>query len=227
MKLTYTKKVVKRKTGEYTVIIPDGTENFLNNKYIFDADREGLNAILMSVLLMTKRKDLIIYFPVMSNTLPDRYFPKANEYVVSEKARGDVVFFHHAAQIPVSDWKEIRRSLMFTKGIKAAFCADIDFEYRQCMKRYKDVERFVCTEKKDLFLFKRKFETFFFIGGRSTFTEFFIDLKKMLDLPLEENFKASPMNDYVFFNTGYGKDILVEFPELGFFDERLLPPRTE
>ena len=67
--------------------------------------------------------------------------PKVNEYVVSEKARGDVVFFHHAAQIPVSDWKEIRRSLMFTKGIKAAFCADIDFEYRQCMKRYKDDER--------------------------------------------------------------------------------------
>ena len=76
-----------------------------------------------------------------SNALPDRYFPKANEYVVSEKAGGDVVFFHHAAQIPVSDWKEIRRSLMFTKGIKAAFCADIDFEYRQCMKRYKDDER--------------------------------------------------------------------------------------
>lgn len=80
MKLTYTKKVVKRKTGEYTVIIPDGIENFLNNKYIFDADREGLNAILMSVIMMTKRKDLIIiYFPVMSNALPDRYFPKANE----------------------------------------------------------------------------------------------------------------------------------------------------
>lgn len=75
MKLTYTKKVVKRKTGEYTVIIPDGIENFLNNKYIFDSDREGLNAILMSVIMMTKRKDLIIYFPVMSSTLPDRYFP--------------------------------------------------------------------------------------------------------------------------------------------------------
>lgn len=116
---------------------------------------------------------------------------------------------------------------MFTKGIKAAFCADIDFEYRQCMKRYKDDERFVCTEKKDLFLFKRKFETCFFIGGRFTFTEFFIDLKKMLDLPLEENFKDLPLNDYVFFNTGYGKEILVEFPELGFFDERLLPPKTE
>ncbi len=116
---------------------------------------------------------------------------------------------------------------MFTKGIKAAFCADIDFEYRQCMKWYKDVERFVHTEKKDLFLFKRKFETCFFIGGRVTFIELFIDLKKMLDLPLEENFKDSPVSDYVFFNTGYGKDILVEFPELGYFDERLLPPKTE
>lgn len=95
------------------------------------------------------------------------------------------------------------------------------------MKRYKDVERFVHTEKKDLFLFKWKFETCFFIGGQFTFTEFFIDLKKMLDLPLEENFKDSPLNDYVSFNTGFGKDILVEFPELGYFDERLLPPKTE
>lgn len=78
-----------------------------------------------------------------------------------------------------------------------------------------------------MFLFKWKIETCFFIGGQFTFTEFFIDLKKMLDLPLEENFKDSPLNDYVFFNTGYGKEILVEFPELGFFDKRLLPPKTE
>ena len=64
MKLIYTKRIIKRKNKNYTVIIPERAGRIVNNrKEMIDADRKGLNAILISALIMIKDPNTIVYFP--------------------------------------------------------------------------------------------------------------------------------------------------------------------
>ena len=65
MKLIYTKRNIKRKNKNYTVMIPEGTGRIVNNREeLVDADRKGLNTILMSALIMMENPDAIVYFPL-------------------------------------------------------------------------------------------------------------------------------------------------------------------
>ena len=76
MKLIYTKRIIKRKNKNYTVIIPERTGRIVNNREeLVDADRKGLNAILMSALIMMKDPNTIVYFPLKKPLAEIYYHP--------------------------------------------------------------------------------------------------------------------------------------------------------
>ena len=93
MKLTYTERIVNRKNRNYTIVIPDNIDKFVNNHYMFDADRKGLEAIMLSALMMIKRQNIIVYFPLQKNIVPQGYFGGAEKLKRFEcdKAMYDVV----------------------------------------------------------------------------------------------------------------------------------------
>lgn len=223
MKLTYTERIVNRKNKNYTIVIPDNIDKFVNNHYMFDADRKGLEAIMLSALMMIKRQNIIVYFPLQKNIVPQGYFGGAEKLKRFEcdKAMYDVVFINHTMQMPIGDWKEIRRTLNYVKGSKFHFNADVKSEYIACTEsfaRYKKTEKYY--KRKDVFLDYIRFDTYFLVGGKFSFVQIFTDLKEMLELPLEENLKNGEMPDFVVFvndcrKSGY------DFTELGFFDDDL------
>lgn len=221
MKFTYTKIPIKLKNREISVIIPENIEGFLNNKFVFDADRKGLNAIMLSAFMMIKEKNIIIYFPLQKNDNAD-YWGNLNSTIVSEKPVYDVVFMHHSTQISVSKWKKIKQSFKYGKNIRKSVKVNIDLEYELYESKYKKFEK---TEnyykKQDVFSHCYKYDTCFFVGGTYSFMQLFTDLKKMLELPLEENFKKASECDYIYFLEN-GKKCGYDFPELGFFDKTII-----
>ncbi len=60
---------------------------------MFDADRKGLEAIMLSALMMIKRQNIIVYFPLQKNIVPQGYFGGAEKLKRFEcdKAMYDVV----------------------------------------------------------------------------------------------------------------------------------------
>lgn len=214
-----TKKIIKIKNKEISVIIPDNIEGVLNNQVVFDADRKGLNSIMMSAL-MIKKKNIIVYFPLQKNDIT-HYWAKRNSNIIGEKLIYDVVFMHHSTQIPVSEWKKIKQAFKYSKSIRESFEVNINSEYNACENEYKKFEK---TERyykrKDVFLHCSRFDTCFFIGGLFSYMQLFMDLKDMLELPLEENLKTGAGFDYVYFIED-GKRCGYDFHELGFFDNNL------
>lgn len=226
MKLTYTKKIVKRRNKELAIIIPDNIDGFLNNCTIFDADRKGLNSILMSALIMMKEKNIVVYFPLQKNEI-EFYWAKGKSFILGEKEICDVVFMHHSTQTPISDWKEIKQSLKYSKSVREHFEADINFECDMYEKEYEKFEKSELGYKlKDVFSHHNRFDTCFFVGGLFSYMQLFIDLKDMLELPLEENFKNGKEADYIFFIDNYKKNGY-DCPELGFFDKTLYKLRRK
>ncbi len=216
MKLTYIKKTVKSKNRIYTIIIPDNIGGFINNQYMFDSDRDGLTAIMMSALMMLKDKDIILYFPLQKNKIPEFCYPARDGYTIDDKIVYDVVFVPHTIQMPISRWKSIRKGLKYAKADKCAFKANINTEYdifAKEVEKYKKTTRH--CKSKDVFYTYKRFETYFLVGGRISFADLFISLKEMLDLPLEENFRSGKSFDYIFFC-----DKERDFPEIGYYDAR-------
>ena len=200
MKLTYVKKPVKVKGMTYTIIIPDNIDGFINNQYMFDADREGLTAIMLSTLMMIKDKNIIAYFPLQKNKLPEFCYPNRVGYTAHEKIIYDVVFVPHSVQMPISIWKDIRKGLKYTTADKDAFKVNINTEYDICTKEFEKYKKTtIYYQSKDVFYTYKRFQTYFFVGGHFSFMDLFISLKEMLDLPLEDNFKKGESFDYTFF----------------------------
>ena len=84
MKLIFTKMNIKRKNKSYMVVIPERTGRIVNNREeIFDADRKGLNAILMSALIMIKDPNSIVYFP-LKKPLAEIYYHPDYDYFYEE-----------------------------------------------------------------------------------------------------------------------------------------------
>ena len=215
MKLTYVKKPVKVKGRTYTIIIPDNIDGFINNQYMLDADREGLTAIMLSTLMMIKHKNTIVYFPLQKNKLPEFCYYRGG-YTVDEKIIYDVVFVPHSIQMPISRWKDIRKSLKYAKADKGAFKVNISTEYNIYTKEFEKYKKTtIYYQSKDVFCTYKRFETYFFVGGHFSFMDLFISLKEMLDLPLEDNFKKGDSFDYTFFC-----DKERDYPEIGFYDAR-------
>lgn len=218
MKLTYTKILVKIKNKEISVVIPDNINGFFNNQVMFDADRKGLNSIMMSALMMIKKKNVMVYFPLQKNDIT-HYWAKFNSTIIGEKLIYDVVFMHHSTQIPVSEWKEIKQAFKYSKHTRESFEANIDSEYNAYAKEYARFEKTKLYYKhKDVFSHCCRFDTCFFVGGLFSFMQLFMDLKNMLELPLEENLKSGAGFDYVCFIED-GDRCGYDFPELGFFDK--------
>ncbi len=216
MKLTYVKKAVKVKGMTYTIIIPDNIDGFINNQYMFDADREGLTTIMLSTLMMIKDKNIILYFPVQKNKLPKFCYPNRGGYTVGEKIIYDVVFVSHSVQMSISSWKEIRKGLKYAKADKGVFKVNISTEYDIYTKEFEKYKKTtIYYQSKDVFCTYKRFQTYFFVGGHFSFMDLFISLKEMLDLPLEDNFKKGDSFDYTFF---YDKER--DYPEIGFYDAR-------
>ena len=215
MKLTYVKKPVKVKGMTYTIIIPDNIDGFINNQYMFDADREGLTAIMLSTLMMIKDKNTIVYFPLQKNKLPEFCYYRGG-YTVDEKIIYDVVFVPHSIQMPISRWKDIRKGLKYAKAYKGVFKVNISTEYDIYTKEFEKYKKTtIYYQSKDVFCTYKRFETYFFVGGHFSFMDLFISLKEMLDLPLEDNFKKGDSFDYTFFC-----DKERDYPEIGFYDAR-------
>lgn len=218
MKLTYTKIPVKIKNKEISVVIPDNIDGFLNNQVIFDADRKGLNAIMMSALMMIQKKDIIAYFPLQKNDIT-HYWAKWNSTIIGEKVIYDVVFIHHSSQIPISEWKKIKQAFKYSKSVRESFEVNINSEYNAYENEYKKFEKTeLYYKRKDVFSHYSRFDTCFFVGGLFSFMQLFMDLKDMLELPLEENLKTGAGFDCVCFIED-GKRCGYDFPELGFFDK--------
>ena len=216
MKLTYVKKSVNVKGKTYTIIIPDNLDGFINNQYMLDADRKGLTAIMLSSLMMFKDKNIIVYFPLKKNMLPEFCYPNRIGYTVDEKIIYDVVFVPHSVQMPISSWKEIRKGLKYAKADKGVFKVNNSTEYDICTKEFEKYKnKTIYCQSKDVFCTYKRFETCFFVGGHFSFMDLFISLKEMLDLPLEDNFRKGESFDYTIF-----VDKERDFPELGFYDAR-------
>lgn len=224
MKLIYTKRNIKRKNKNYTVIIPERAGRIVNNrKEMIDADCKGLNAILMSALIMMKDPYTIVYFPLKKPLAEIYYYPDYDYfYEEDKKTQADMVFLHRAGQLPISAWKEIRQSLKYARGVKEVMKVDVDAVYEAgCAARdkYEKTERY--HKRMDLFSFAMKYDTGFFTGGRYAFMELFIDLKEMLDLLLEDRLKDNFLNDYISFWYDR-KNSKFDGPELGFYDRNVL-----
>lgn len=219
MKLTYTQKTVQRKGKTYNVIILDNIGGFINRYgLIFDSDRIGLNVIMLSALLLVKNKNTIVYFPLKGNQIPDLYMAIAEKRFASDKLIYDVVFVHHAVQMPISDWIEIRQNLKYVKGRKKVWQTDITSEYNRYEKEYeKHQTTTIYHQSKDVFFVYDRFETCFFVGGRFSFMDLFIDLKNMLELPLEESFIKGKGFDYIVLPD---KETRYDY-ELGYYDIHL------
>lgn len=214
MKLTYTQKTVKAKNSTYTIIIPDNIDGFINNQYMFDADRKGLTAIMLSTLMMIKDKNIIVYFPLKKNMLPEFCYPNQGGYTAHEKIIYDVVFVPHSVQMPISSWKEIRKGLKYAKADKGVFKLNISTEYDIYTKEFEKYKKTtIYYQSEDVFCTHKRFQTYFFVGGHFSFMHLFISLKEMLDLPLEDNFKKGESFDYTFFC-----DKERDYPEIGFYD---------
>lgn len=227
MKLIYTKRNIKRKNKNYTVVIPERTGRIVNNREeMIDADRKGLNAILMSALIMIKNPNTIVYFPLKKPLAEIYYYPDYDYfYEEDKKTQADMVFLHRAGQLPISAWKEIRQSLKYTRGVKEVMKVDVDAAYEAgCIARdqYEKTDRYY--KRRDLFSFAIEYDTMFFSGGWYAFMDLYIDLKKMLDLPLENRLKGNFLNDYIYFYYDC-KNPKIEGPELGFYDRSALTPR--
>lgn len=202
MKLIYTKRNIKRKNKSYTVVIPERTGRIVNNREeMIDADRKGLNAILMSALIMIKNPNTIVYVPLKKPLAEIYYYPDYDYfYEEGKKTQADMVFLHRAGQLPISAWKEIRQSLKYTRGVKEIMKVDVDAAYEAgCIARgqYEKTDRYY--KRRDLFSFAIEYDTMFFSGGWYAFMDLFIDLKEMLDLPLENRIKGNFLNDYIYF----------------------------
>lgn len=233
MKLIYTKRIIKRKNKNYTVIIPERAGRIVNNrKEMIDADRKGLNAILVSALIMMENPDAIVYFP-LKKPLAEIYYHPDYDYFYEEdkKTQADMVFLHRAGQLPISAWKEIRQSLKYTRGVKEIMKVDVDAAYEAgCIARdqYEKTDRYY--KRRDLFSFAIEYDTMFFSGGWYAFMDLFIDLKEMLDLPLEDRLDDKAiygpyyLDDYISFPYDH-KNPKVEWPELGFYDRNVLISR--
>lgn len=224
MKLIYTKRNIKRKNKNYTVIIPERAGRIVNNrKEMIDADCKGLNAILMSALIMMKDPYTIVYFPLKKPLAEIYYYPDYDYfYEEDKKTQADMVFLHRAGQLPISAWKEIRQSLKYARGVKEVMKVDVDAVYEAgCAARdkYEKTERY--HKRMDLFSFAMKYDTGFFTGGWYAFMELFIDLREMLDLPLEDRLKDNFLNDYIYFWYDC-KNPKIDEPELGFYDRNVL-----
>ena len=86
MKLIYTKRIIKRKNKNYTVIIPERAGRIVNNrKEMIDADRKGLNAILISALIMIKDPNAIVYFPLKTVLAEIYYYPDYDYFYEEDK----------------------------------------------------------------------------------------------------------------------------------------------
>lgn len=227
MKLIYTKRIIKRKNKNYTVIIPERTGRIVNNREeLVDADRKGLNAILMSALIMMKDPNTIVYFP-LKKPLAEIYYHPNYDYFHEEdkKTQADMVFLHRAGQLPISAWKEIRQSLKYTRGVKEIMKVDVDAAYEAgcaACNKYEKTDRYY--KRMDLFSFAIEYDTMFFSGGWYAFMDLFVVLKKMLDLPLENRLKDNFLNDYISFWYDC-KNPKFEGSELGFYDRNVLTPR--
>ena len=212
------------------VVIPERTGRIVNNwEEIFDADRKGLNAILMSALIMIKDPNSIVYFP-LKKPLAEIYYHPDYDYFYEEdkKTQADMVFLHRAGQLPIYAWKEIRQSLKYARGVKGVMKVDVDAVYEAgCIAcdKYEKTDRY--HKEMDLFSFAMKYDTGFFTGGWYAFMDLFIDLKEMLDLPLENRLedkaKSGPylLDDYISFVYDC-KNSKIDWPELGFYDRSII-----
>mgnify|MGYP004529392893 FL=1 len=233
MKLIYTKRNIKRKNKNYTVVIPERTGRIVNNREeLVDADRKGINAILILALIMMKDPNTIVYFPLKKPLAEIYYYPDYDYfYEEDKKTQADMVFLHRAGQLPISAWKEIRQSLKYTRGVKEVMKVDVDAAYEAgCIARdkYEKTDRYY--KRRDLFSFAIEYDTMFFSGGWYAFMDLFIDLKEMLDLPLEDRLDDKAiygpyyLDDYISFPYDH-KNPKVEWPELGFYDRNVLISR--
>ena len=227
MKLIYTKRNIKRKNKNYTVVIPERTGRIVNNREeLVDADRKGINAILILALIMMKDPNTIVYFP-LKKPLAEIYYYLDYDYFYEEdkKTQADMVFLHRAGQLPISAWKEIRQSLKYTRGVKEIMKVDVDAAYEAgcaACNKYEKTDRYY--KRMDLFSFAIEYDTMFFSGGWYAFMDLFVVLKKMLDLPLENRLKDNFLNDYISFWYDC-KNPKFEGSELGFYDRNVLTPR--
>lgn len=220
MQLKYTEKKVNLGKREYTVIIPQGIDSFVNTEYIMDADRHSMEAILISMIMLIGNKNLIVYFPLWKNKLAKGIYrsPKTeNRY-----QNFDVVFLSHTLQFPIHDWKELREKLRKVKGkshTKEINLILSDKTIENLCKKHEKTNTYY--KKRDLFDRYFKFDTHFLVGGPYAFAKTYTIMREFLKDNLEEEFMSSvflywrilpqvcsPKNDWL------------EEMEIGFYDRR-------
>lgn len=220
MYLKYTEKKVDLGKNEYTVIIPYGIDSFVNNEFIMDADRHSMEAILISMIMLIKNRNLIVYFPLWKNKFAEGIYRSS---ITENRCQNfDVVFMSHTLQLPIHDWKELRAKLRKVKGephTKEINLILSDKTIENLCKKHEKINAYF--KKQDLFDRYFRFDTHFLVGGPYAFAKTYTIMREFLTNNLEQEYMTSlfpywwilpqvcsPKNDWL------------DEIEIGFYDRR-------
>lgn len=216
MNFTYTQKVIKTEKECYTVIIPDNTEKFYNGYFIFEADRRGLETVMMSALMMTKIKDALIYFPIKKNIMPSGFCGGAGNTLFEREVTVYDLVFANCDINAAENWNEIIKSAEFSNGARKNFELDVDGfcdAYKNETARNKADNRRI----KNCLNGFTSHGTLFIFGDEKFFARIAADINELLKNPLEEKFKNGEMSDFTVLASVCGEN-RIEQTDLGFFD---------
>lgn len=222
MKIKYTEKYVSLGKKTYKIIIPHETEGFVNGPYILDADRKAFQALAFSMMELIQHKDTIIHFQLWNNAPAEiMYFWKRDE---NRSENFDVVFFSHALQFKIKDWKMLRNKAKKVKGNVKTVDLDLNWATAKTTKlNSKFSKTDIYHKEKDRFIYRFAFDTHFFIGGVQSFTEFYLDIVEFLGKNLEHKYKATPFVDWMYLPQEFYRPYDTNYRgamEIGFWDRR-------
>lgn len=224
MIVRYTEKIVNLGKREYTVIVPKDIGGFVNTEYIMDGDRNTFQAIVFSLMKLIEHKDTIIYFPLWKNKVAEIMYERARSRNKEPNRieNFDVVFFSHALQFKVHEWKEPRSKLRKIRGKTHKIDFDYDWALDKVTRLNKKFEKTKIHYKDiDNFKYHFRFDTHIFVGGVQSFVRLFMDISEYLPQNFEILYKTEPDMFYVCMPTQCNRKNNYEEPmELGFWDRR-------
>lgn len=220
MRLKYTEKKVCLGKREYTVIIPDGIDSFVNTEYIMDADRCSMEAILVSMIMLIENRNYIIYFPLWKNKLAKGIY--RSPITENRYQNFDVVFLSHTLQFLIHDWKELRAKLRKVKGKPHTKEINLILSDKTIENIYKKHEKTNAYYKKqDLFDRYFRFDTHFLIGGPYSFAKTYTIMREFLKDNLEEEYMTSLFSYWrILPQVCSPKNNCLKEIEIGFYDRR-------
>ena len=190
MKYKFERYKVHHKKKDYYVLIPkihnqlwvvDWADDWYEGCFL-DGSAECLMNLIASYSLLSFNPYTIIYFPIRDKPIP-------NGLCYGDNGKYDMVFTTNRVQLKLSDWKEIRQKLKYTKWTTYKF----DFNIER-MKKYfsEDIDKNkIYYDNKRLWRSGANMQiassTTFFVFPKSYYAENAIELYEYFSKELEEN----------------------------------------